>query len=159
MALSADIRPLLRIDGLPAEILTIIFKNVRGDFDSCRNKYPVSSTHDIKNIRLTCKQFCDASSRLLLHHLDISFTTSSIEHLVKVSHHPIISKGIQSLGIRLTFYDPVPAESLPSFIAKLVPTLQEVKATFNVPGPHLGHPLIWAAPHARDAVFASTHPP
>lgn len=124
----AHTRPLIRIRHIckmPAEILRMIFEDVRGDFDVKRDTYPSDGIKAIQNLRLTCRRFCEASSPLLLHRLDVSLTASSLAHLDKVSRHPTISKGIQSLQICAGLYDPTLAESLQGFIDQVVEILRK----------------------------------
>lgn len=119
----AHTRPLiqdLHIFNLPVELLNKIFEDVRGDFDSVDDEYPSEGIKDIKSLRLTCRRFCAASSHLLLHRLDVSLTTASLEHLDRVSRHPTISKGVRSLWIYAALYDPDLARSLRGFIVKVV---------------------------------------
>lgn len=124
---NAHARPLIRslyISDMPIEILRKIFEDVRGDFDDRANEYPIYGIRAIQSLRLTCRRFCDASSPMLLHQLDVSLTASSLAHLDEVSRHPTISKGIRSLQIRVALYDDVPARSLQSFIGEIVERLR-----------------------------------
>lgn len=125
---AAHARPSIRklhICKMPNEILRMIFEDVRGDFEVKRDKYPRTGIKAIQNLRLTCRLFCEASSPLLLHRLDVSLTSSSLAHLDEVSRHPTISKGIQSLQICAALYDPTLAESLHGFIDQVVEILRE----------------------------------
>lgn len=132
---AAHARPSIRklhICKMPNEILRMIFEDVRGDFDVKRDKYPSTGTQAIQNLRLTCRLFCEASSPLLLHRIDVSLTASSLAHLDEVSRHPTISKGIQSLQICAALYDPTLAESLQGFIDRVVEILrQEQKSALD----------------------------
>jgi hypothetical protein len=107
---------------LPDEVLMKIFDIVRGDLDVLQHEYPISDIDDIKNVRLTCWRFCNASSHLLLHRLDVSLTTPALEHLDEVSRHPAVSQGIRT--IHVTLYDLVPPASLPDFIHQVVRILR-----------------------------------
>lgn len=121
-------RPLIRslhISDMPTEILRKIFDDVRGDFNDKVNEYPTDGIQAIQSLRLTCRRFCDASSPMLLHQVDVSLTASSLAHLDEVSRHPTISKGIRSLRIRVALYDDVPARSQQSFIGKIVERLRD----------------------------------
>ncbi|KAH8743443.1 hypothetical protein F5883DRAFT_592959 [Diaporthe sp. PMI_573] len=123
---SADARRLVlqdHITRLPDEVLIEVFEYLRGKFDLERDKYPTSGIDNIKTLRLTCRRFSDASSHLLLHHLDVAITTSALEHLERVSQHPTISKGVETLKIHAAFYNPAPARSLQEFTRQFVGTL------------------------------------
>lgn len=125
---AADSRPLagkLHLFDLPDELLMKIAEDVRGNFNSKSDKYPIAGIEGIKNLRLTCSRLCDSSSRLLLHRLDVTLTTSSLQHLDAVSHHPTISKGIRSLHIRAGLLHPSPASHLESFIAAVLEIMRE----------------------------------
>ncbi|KAJ0103762.1 hypothetical protein J7T55_001218 [Diaporthe amygdali] len=102
---------------LPDEVLIKVFEDVRGDLHVLQDGNPIG-INDIKNLRLTCRRFCDASSHLLLHRQDVSLTTPSLEHFDEVSRHPTISKGIRA--IRLTLYHPVTTKSLRDFLYEFV---------------------------------------
>ncbi|KAG6355339.1 hypothetical protein INS49_003300 [Diaporthe citri] len=103
----ATIRPLKVVD-LPNEIISMIFSHfedvpvpkVQVDHDASDDvTLPSPDVASIKNIRLTCRTFCDVGSRLLLPLVDISFTPSSIHRLEKISNHPTISKGVRIIRI------------------------------------------------------------
>lgn len=115
----------LHILNLPDELLRKIFEEVRGDFDSTYQESSEDGVSDIKSLRLTCRRFCDASSHLLLHHVDVSLANSSLEHLDEVSRHPTISKGIRSLQINISLYEPTRfCSSLKGFIDGVVKQLR-----------------------------------
>lgn len=118
--------PKLHIFRLPDELLIKISENLRGDIISEEDDN--SSTDDIrgiKNLRLTCKRLCNASSHLLLRRLDIALTYPSLQHLEMVSRHPTISKGIRSLQICVGVYDPRLASNLQSYISRLLSILMD----------------------------------
>jgi hypothetical protein len=120
-------RPLIRqlhIFNLPEELLVKVFEDVRGNFDEDNHKYSDHGVKSIQRLRLTCRRFCDASSHLLLHQLQISFTTSSLDRLDEVCRHPTISKGVRALKIDAAFYDPDPAQSLREFTSEFVEHLR-----------------------------------
>lgn len=123
----AHARPLIRIHhifAMPNEILRKIFEDVRGEFDDERYEYSSDGVKSIQSLRLTCRRFCEASSHLLLHQLNISLTSLSLVHLDKVSRHPTISKGVRSLKISVALFDPSAVRSLRSFISEVEPSLR-----------------------------------
>lgn len=110
----------LHIFNLPEELLMKIFEDTIGPISWVLD--PVAA---IKSLRLTCRRFCDASSHLLLHELDVSVSEHSLEHLIKVSCHPTISKGIRVLRIRAALFKPLPVTDLQNFIQQVVGILQK----------------------------------
>lgn len=114
----------IHILNLPEELLVKIFEEVRPDASS-RYELSIEGVKDIKSLRLTCRRFCDASSHLLIHELDVSLTYESLFHLDEVSRHPTISKGIRSLWIFGGLFKPLPGTGLKGFIWKVVEILHE----------------------------------
>jgi len=55
----------------------------------------------VKNLRLTCRRFCDNSSHLLMVYVKVAMTPQSLARLDEVSRHPTISKGIRAIKIPL----------------------------------------------------------
>lgn len=103
----ATIRP-LRVLDLPNEVLAMIFAHFEDvtvpkiQIDNAPSDdvpLPSPDVASIKNIRLTCRVFCDVGSRFLVPLVDISFTPSSIQRLEKISNHPTISKGVRIIRI------------------------------------------------------------
>lgn len=131
----AHARPLiqkLHFLDLPDELLEKISEEVRGSFNSIRDEFPRDGIEGIKSLRLTCRRFCDVSSRLLLHRLDVALTNASLNHLDEVSCHPTISKGIRSLRVCAPLYDPTLARSLRVFIRRVIGELRdEYKRDFD----------------------------
>lgn len=78
----------LSITDLPDELLLNIFENA-------------TYSADIRNIRLTCRQFCSTSSHLLLDCLDVCLTAASLARFREISCHPTISRGIRVFHISL----------------------------------------------------------
>lgn len=115
----------LHIFQLPDELLMKISENLRGDFKSEDDKYSIDGIKGIKNLRLTCKRLCDASSHLLLHRLDVTLKSSSLKHLDRVSRHPTISKGIRSLQICAGLFQPEPGFHLLNFITEVLEIMRE----------------------------------
>lgn len=107
LAINEQTRPLLRpltVLDLPNETLRSIFEYVKGEttmfeldfFDMGRG-----DVAQVKNLRLTCRRFCDNSSHLLMFYVKVDMTPQSISHLNEVSQHPTISKGIRAVQIPL----------------------------------------------------------
>lgn len=107
--ISPGIRP-LHVLTLPDEILVSIFSYAKTDsvgeppsdpnVFSCRP----GDVQTIKNCRMTCRRFNSTSSHLLLSKLEIIPSKTSLTRLDEISRHPIISRGIQGLCVRLPLY-------------------------------------------------------
>ena len=103
------IRPLNILD-LPDELLRKIFEHFRSQWVSDEDYFFIpdyshcNQLKDIKNIRLTCRRFCNTSSHLLLHHIDVAMSPSSLAHLEEVACHPLLSKGIQAVRVHLNYF-------------------------------------------------------
>ncbi|KIN05432.1 hypothetical protein OIDMADRAFT_101997 [Oidiodendron maius Zn] len=103
------IRPLKILD-LPDELLRKIFANFRNQSASNEDYFFIpdfgnwGTVKDIKNIRLTCRRFCNTSSHLLLRHIDVAMSPSSLAHLEEVACHPLLSKGIQAVRVHLNYF-------------------------------------------------------
>ncbi|CAO1601533.1 hypothetical protein XANCAGTX0491_005188 [Xanthoria calcicola] len=65
----------------------------------------IRSPSDIKNLRLTCRRFCNTSSHLLLPFVRVELNQASVEHLNTLSRHPTISKGVRAVRLVLDYYD------------------------------------------------------
>lgn len=99
----------LNILDLPDELLTTIFEQSRkclstGDYFFIPDVGHWAGLKDIKNIRLTCRRFCNTSSHLLLRHVDVTMRPSSLAHLEEVARHPLLSKGIQAIRVHLNYF-------------------------------------------------------
>lgn len=107
----ATVRPLKVVD-LPHEILTMIFAHfedvptpsIQVESSSSDGSLPEPDTTSIKNIRLTCRSFCEAGSSFLLPVVEISLTRSSVRRLEQISNHPTISKGVRVVRIDTDAY-------------------------------------------------------
>lgn len=111
---------------LPDELLVKISEDVRGDLISDEDdEFSITGIRAIKNLRLTCRRLCDASSHLLLQRLDVALTSSSLQHLEMVSRHPTISRGIRSLQICVGVYDPRLASNFQSYVTKILSILMD----------------------------------
>lgn len=112
-AINEQLRPTLRplkIVDIPDELLRSVFDHFRGETKMssiASSSYSRVSLCDrgnvaqVKNLRLTCRRFCDHSSHLLKYHVAIGITPQSLAHLEEVSRHPTISKGIRLVRIYL----------------------------------------------------------
>ncbi|CAL8578327.1 hypothetical protein XPA_004116 [Xanthoria parietina] len=101
------LRPLTILD-MPDEILVKVceYLDVEGSIDILRyGSAFICSPSDIKNLRLTCRRFCNTSSHLLLPFVRVELNKTSVEHLVTVSQHPTISKGVRAVKVVLDYYD------------------------------------------------------
>lgn len=121
----AAIRPLKVVD-MPNEILTNVFSNFEGDsspqiqFDGSPYDYPLPSPDiaSIKNIRLTCRAFCEVASEILLPVVDVSSTRSSLQRLEEISIHPTIWKSVRVLRFHANPYNEFPAKDRWRFIER-----------------------------------------
>lgn len=135
----ATVRPLKVVD-LPNEVLAMIFAHFEDvpapriqvdDASSDDTPFPSADLGSIKNIRLTCRKFCDAGSRFLLPLVDISFTPSSIQRLEEISSHPNISKGVRIIRIYIGTYSPEIANPA-RFCTEIISKLATLKFEFQV---------------------------
>lgn len=118
----ATIKPLKVVD-LPNEILMLIFSNFQDipaekvlpkTFPS-DEQVPNPDVENIKNIRLTCRAFCDVGSWFLIPLVDIFFTRPSLKYLEQVSKHPTISKGVRMIRVHTHTYNPLLANDRSRF--------------------------------------------
>ncbi|KAI0470230.1 hypothetical protein F4859DRAFT_486094 [Xylaria cf. heliscus] len=112
------LRPLKILD-LPNELLAHIFEYVKGE-TGIRELYFLDSlsrnTKDVKNLRLTCRRFYETSSHLLLPHIDVYITATSLSRSDEVSRHPYISKGVRAIRLSLSpLYDSLIAHDIRAF--------------------------------------------
>jgi len=77
------------------------------------------------NFRSTCRRFYEVSSHLLIRHIDVKFTQSSISFLEEVSRHPTISKGVQDVHVYLLFFSRELSQSFTKFVAYYAQELHE----------------------------------
>lgn len=102
----------LKVTNIPNELLTKIFANFEHDpvpqiqvddslFD---DSLPSPDLASIKNIRLTCRAFCEVASEILLPVVDVSFTRASLQRLEEICSHPTISKSVRVVRIRANPY-------------------------------------------------------
>lgn len=105
------VRPLTVVD-MPNEILTKIFANFEDDpapqtqvaKSPFEDPLPRPDLASIKNIRLTCRAFCEVASEILLPVVDLSFSQSSLQRLEQISSHPTISKSVRVLRVHANPY-------------------------------------------------------
>lgn len=124
------IRPLNILD-LPDELLRKIFKHFRNQWVSNEEYFFIpdygnwDTVKDIKNIRLTCRRFCNTSSHLLLRHIDVAMSPSSLAHLEEVACHPLLSKGILAVRVHLNYFSVDIATNILFFTLLAIEHLEE----------------------------------
>ena len=111
-----SLRPLNILD-LPDEILVLISEYAKDwtpdpRFDTSLYRQGVG---EIKNLRLTCWPFCNASSHLLVPLVKVELNPASVAHLDTISQHPTISKGVRAVRVVLDYYDYELANDLAHF--------------------------------------------
>ncbi|KAH8658489.1 hypothetical protein BX600DRAFT_439651 [Xylariales sp. PMI_506] len=122
----------LQILDMPDELLIKIFDAVNNPIVSQPTLYHFFEEpwhHDvasIKNVRLACRRFCNASSHLLITHIDVTVTSASVQHLEEVLQHPTISKGIQAIRVFLDYYSPSLADDTSLFTNFATKNIQQV---------------------------------
>jgi hypothetical protein len=85
-----------------------------------------SSTESIKQVRLTCRRFCNTSSHLLLDYVPVCLTRESLAHLDEVSRHPLLSKGVRAIKFSVVpYYDAVLANDIHAFATYRASKLRE----------------------------------
>ncbi|KAE9362683.1 hypothetical protein N431DRAFT_358420, partial [Stipitochalara longipes BDJ] len=111
---------------MPDEILIKIFEHVKGwQPDEQWFSERASSVDEIKNLRLTCRRFCNTTSHLLMHFVIVELNPSSLYHLEEVSRHPTISKGILCVRVVLSYYDSYLADNIDVFASHHAHKLSE----------------------------------
>lgn len=101
---------LLTIFDIPTELWSLVFEQVIGDEDEVNRGLFQDYASDgrnlesIKNIRLTCRRFCDASSHLLLRRVDVALIPGSLARFDRISRHPTFSKSVRAIRIDLSCY-------------------------------------------------------
>lgn len=109
-AFNKAIRPFARklhVLSLPTELLVTIFAHFSPRRNSCKLASPSPARRDvesIKNVRLTCVKFCNASDQFLLDCVDVAIMPTSLTRLNQISLHPTISKSIRTIRLDLRFY-------------------------------------------------------
>lgn len=134
----ATIRPLKVVD-MPNEILTRIFANfedvpapqIQVDSSPFDDPLPSPDLASIKNIRLTCRTFCEVGSMFILPVVDILFTQSSLQRLEDISNHPIISKSVHTVRVNPNPYIPVLCEDIYDFRDQLYYEVVNLHASFE----------------------------
>ncbi|KLJ10736.1 hypothetical protein EMPG_13879 [Blastomyces silverae] len=87
------------IERLPPELLIHCCSYLKG------------SIVDIRNLRLTSKCLCSASSLFLFDTLTVRITTKSLSALEAVSNHPIFHMSVTTIRLSLCFYGDVQDQS------------------------------------------------
>lgn len=109
------LRP-LKLPDMPDEILIKIIEYVKGWTGNMAPLYELGNMgEDVKNLRLTCRRFCSASSHLLLQFLRVKLNPPSLSKFEEISRHPIISKWIRCVRVALSFYDATSAQDIGAF--------------------------------------------
>lgn len=81
------------MESLPPEILKMIF-----DIFEAQLCYPdAHAFRDLKNIRLTCKSFCDIATPSLFKEHYVGLFDASLDSFIKLSQHPDISRYVKEL--------------------------------------------------------------
>lgn len=121
-AFNKAIRPFARnlhILSFPTELLVIIFAHFSPRRNYCKLASASPARRDvesIKNVRLTCVKFCDASDQFLLDCVDVAIMSTSLTRLNQISLHPTISKSIRTIRIDLRFYSKLLASDEAEYI-------------------------------------------
>lgn len=58
----------------------------------------------VKDIRLVCHRFCDASSHLLFRRVDIDLRPASLERLGIISRHKFFLRGVRAVRVDLSWF-------------------------------------------------------
>lgn len=133
------VRP-LKVVHLPHEILTMIFAHFEDDptppiqveSNSSDDCLPKPDVANIRNIRLTCRSFCEAGSRFLLPVIEISFTRSSVQRLEEISNHPTISRGVRIIRIHADAYSSWLANNWGNFCNQIIIRLETLSSRFEL---------------------------
>ncbi|KAJ4421938.1 hypothetical protein N0V82_003435 [Gnomoniopsis sp. IMI 355080] len=106
------IRPFARplsIYHISIELWTMIFEQVTGEEDNgplwLFSDYVAGGRNPIKDIRLACRLFCDASSHLLFRRVDVALHPDSLERLDQISRHGLFSATVRAIRVDLSGYD------------------------------------------------------
>jgi hypothetical protein len=119
---------------LPDEILIEIFKHVKD--------YPrhlpyearlISPPGHVKDIRLTCRRFCNTSSHLLLDLVCVEMTPQSLAQFEDISRHLLISKAVRTVRVLAHFYNSAMADRFGVFASYHV-----ARMTANIHMPRFG---------------------
>lgn len=71
------------LDRLPAEILVMIYEEL--------------SQEDIIALRLQCKYLCNIATPYMFRDVDLIFKKTSINDLIELSNHPVLSQNVKSI--------------------------------------------------------------
>lgn len=110
-AFNDAIRPFARplaVHDIPIELWVMIFEQVvgkEGDGDLwLYPDYVAGGRNPIKDIRMTCHLFCDASSHLLFRRVDVALSPDSLARLDKISRHKTFSTSVRAVRVDLSCY-------------------------------------------------------
>ncbi|KAK2599612.1 hypothetical protein N8I77_011351 [Diaporthe amygdali] len=122
-------RPLLQNKGildLATELQLKVFDHIKGNFEKteCPCHINWSEINDVKNLRLTCRLFCNNVSHLLIPCLHISLNMSSLQHMEKVMRHPTISPGVRLFRIHMATREVSLAEDFQVFSSHICRYIQ-----------------------------------
>ncbi|KAI1164848.1 hypothetical protein F5B18DRAFT_670492 [Nemania serpens] len=107
----------LNVLGLPSELLMEIFYYMRDpDYWPEEKLDLIERVKGIQHARLACRRFHDACSDLLVPNVCVEVHSDSLSRLQQISRHPIVSKGVRSLTVRLTYYHSALAENMGLFV-------------------------------------------
>ncbi|KAK7031992.1 hypothetical protein R3P38DRAFT_2926365 [Favolaschia claudopus] len=119
----------LSILDLPDELLLRICDEVLevpivepgdSDYGSKRRQYRSGNAlHTLKNLRLTCRRFCEMCSELLVTDLDVDISRAGLTRLEDVAYHPTIRNGVRCVTLHIDTLNPDYANNLFAF-ARLV---------------------------------------
>lgn len=98
------------ITDLPNEILHKIFSYLSSghkwrDINETMWDFSSTSKEDIKNVRLSCRRLSENASRHLIRNVTIDLSEASLANLERISTHPEIRYGVQTVEISLAQYD------------------------------------------------------
>lgn len=96
---------------VPNELLQMIFGylgasalDADGFLGGFRETFFSPDAKDIRNVRLTCRQWCANSSHLLLPYLEVTATPASLERLSAISNCPSVARGVRAVRVSLDLY-------------------------------------------------------
>lgn len=106
------------IDRLPSEILHIICLYL-----SEANRSEVEDYSDLANLRLTSRKWDQLGARAMMHTLHVRFSHHSLQNLLKVAQHPVLSTFVQHVH-----YDSAPLQQhTESSFERELRTISDVK--------------------------------
>lgn len=104
-------RPSRNITSLSAELLRTIFAFARGGVIDHDSDPFAEEWHDagldidtIRNIRLTCRIFCNIGSEFLVRRLDVCLNSKSLDRVKEIVRNPSVARGIRAVRLNLDCY-------------------------------------------------------